>query len=364
MSVESQLTKVVYSGNGATTVFPVPFPYSRPEHLKVMITRENDDREDTSNFKLELFENGDTNVIYPLSGDPLASAERLTIYRQTPRTQILDLIYGGAFSPETLESDGFDRLCMMVQELGEESQRSLRLPIDSTEGADLGAVFTELSGYQAACAEIADQVKTDLESVESLRDNTKEYAENAQSAASELNAAVENVASSLETQTEKVTGLLATQTETVTGAMSSQSESVNAAMSEHTEEMNGLLAQARQYAESLGDATSWPRISIIDSNTPDPVLLGNSGFVMFTGNGSPQLDLDISLPEGGLWIIYPGQSRVRLVQKQISTGSYISVGGSSSTLIPNNIYSLNHVSNWQFVLNIVSGTAYMVSQPV
>lgn len=394
MSVESQITKVVYSGNDATTVFPVPFPYSRPEHLKVMVTRENDTREETSNFKLELFENGDTNVIYPLSGDPLASAERLTIYRQTPRTQILDLIYGGAFSPETLEADGFDRLCMMVQELGEETGRAVRIPIDSTEEASLDKVIAQLSSYQTACAEIAEQVQAKAEimdeqvngigetiaekmqavdtafdeqterltntanekiqDLENIRDTARQYAENAESAASEASAAIENVA-----------GQLATQTETVTSAMSAQTELVNTALDKHTEEMNAIAEQARQYVETLGDVSSLPKLRLIDSNAVTMVTPGDNGVLLFTGNGNPQIDLDQSLPAPGYWMIICGASRPRLVQKNATTGIYGSVGGSSySTLQAYGIYMLVHYSNWLFTINLLSGSANKIDQTV
>lgn len=52
-----------------------------------------------------------------MTGQPIRAGTRLTVYRDTPQTQIVDLISGGAFDPEVLEWDGFDRAVMMIQEM-------------------------------------------------------------------------------------------------------------------------------------------------------------------------------------------------------------------------------------------------------
>ena len=38
MSVENTTTTVIYNGNGMTTEWPVPFSYSKPDHIFLLLT--------------------------------------------------------------------------------------------------------------------------------------------------------------------------------------------------------------------------------------------------------------------------------------------------------------------------------------
>lgn len=158
MSVENTTTKVIYNGNGMTTEWPVPFSYSKPDHIFLLLTDAKGVSHDVpSNYRVNVTEAGDTSVTYPVTGEPLPGGAKLTIYRQTPQTQILDLIYGGAFAPEVLERDGFDRLVMMIQEMNEEIERAIKIAIDAGSVApsieEVYAVISEqLARVEAAAA--------------------------------------------------------------------------------------------------------------------------------------------------------------------------------------------------------------------
>ena len=80
--------------------------------------------------------------IYPVQGEPLKSDESLTVYRKIPLTQIVDLENAGAFHPEVLEYDGFDRIVMQIQQLDEEISRALK--IDMTDSRDVTQLIEEL----------------------------------------------------------------------------------------------------------------------------------------------------------------------------------------------------------------------------
>ena len=137
MSVESTTTKIIYQGNGTTNTWPVPFAYNQTEHLHLLIAdADGKETEIAENFSVVVSGSGDTSIIYPVSGRPLASGNKLVVYRSTPQTQIVDLEYGGAFSPETLEHDGLDRIVMMVQENNEKLGRALTLPASSTDSPE------------------------------------------------------------------------------------------------------------------------------------------------------------------------------------------------------------------------------------
>ena len=134
MSVESTTRKIIYSGNGATTEWPVPFAYSSTEHLKLTVAdAQGNETAVTSNFTVQVSEQGETSILYPASGAPLAAGNKLVIYRETPLTQVVDLEYGGAFSPDVLEHDGFDREVMMIQEMREEVDRAVKVKLSSSE---------------------------------------------------------------------------------------------------------------------------------------------------------------------------------------------------------------------------------------
>jgi hypothetical protein len=156
MTVESTLTKKTYAGNGAATVWPVPFVYARAADLHLVLTdAAGNETPVTGNFQVNVTQAGDTSILYPVSGAPLASGKKLTVHRNTPRKQIVDLQYGGAFSPDTLEHDGFDRLEMQIQELQEESDRAVKVNISSAETAEelKNRLFTARDEAVASAAE-------------------------------------------------------------------------------------------------------------------------------------------------------------------------------------------------------------------
>ena len=159
MTVEATQTKEIYEGNGSTTVFPVLFSYGEASDIKLKFTDVHEVEWDvTSNFQITVNEGGNTNVLYPVVGTPIDMGTRLTVYRDTPQTQILDLIYGGAFNPDVLEHDGFDRLVMMIQEIQEGLERAVKAPFTSDMDPDalLDSIYDEVRKAEAAAASAQD----------------------------------------------------------------------------------------------------------------------------------------------------------------------------------------------------------------
>ena len=167
MTVESTKTKEIFEGNGATTVFPVPFQYSKRENIHLLFTdAENIDRPVVSNFRIDVSASGDTTVVYPVEGDPIPHGTRLTVFRATPQDQIVDLIYGGAFAPDVLEYDGFDRIVMMVQEINEAMGRAIKVSI-----SDSGEV-PSAEGLYAVVRDIAEQAQAAAQQAEEASQRT------------------------------------------------------------------------------------------------------------------------------------------------------------------------------------------------
>ncbi|MDR2669329.1 MAG: hypothetical protein LBC14_05180, partial [Desulfovibrio sp.] len=156
MTVETTLTKIIYAGNGAATEFPVPFPFSRPQDVRLTCTAADGTEYDPSgNYRIAVTASGDATVVFPLSGSPLPPGARLTVYRQTPPVQIAGLHAGGAFNPEVLERDVFDRLVMMVQELHEAVNRAVKFPLTLPE-SDADTLLRDLLADVEQASRIAE----------------------------------------------------------------------------------------------------------------------------------------------------------------------------------------------------------------
>lgn len=120
-----------------------------------------------------------------MSGTPLQTGERLTVYRKVPLTQVVDLENAGAFHPEVLEHDGFDRIVMQIQQLDEAIGRALK--IDITDDRDVSGLLEELfhardeAVYMAGKArEQAELSQKNAEYSQNARDLSKAWAESGQ----------------------------------------------------------------------------------------------------------------------------------------------------------------------------------------
>ena len=146
MTVEAAVSKVVYQGNGVGALFPVPFVFRRGEHVRVVLKGPGGGEGGSGvdgvdiipapgEYSVEEAAPGAWNVRYPLSGPPLPAGRRIIIYRATPPRQDLDLENGGAFNAEELEK-GLDNLEMQIQEIQEEVERSVKVPVSSEQAPE------------------------------------------------------------------------------------------------------------------------------------------------------------------------------------------------------------------------------------
>lgn len=129
MAVSTTTSKVSYTGNGVTTVFSVPFVFFETNNLRVT------ERVIATGVETVLVEN----TAYTVSGGDgavgsvtalaaPASTKRWTIQRVLPRTQGLDLTPNDPFPADSVEQT-LDRAVMLIQELEETLNRSLKYPV-------------------------------------------------------------------------------------------------------------------------------------------------------------------------------------------------------------------------------------------
>ena len=127
MTVQNTTVKDIYVGNGATTKFPITFQMTdHPEYIKVYITGDDSVAVETENFSVDL---GAKTVTYPANGDPLPEGHKITIYRELPLYQLMNLVNQGPFFAENIEWS-FDDLIFICQQLNEKLNRALSAGID------------------------------------------------------------------------------------------------------------------------------------------------------------------------------------------------------------------------------------------
>ena len=130
MTVENPNVKNTYGGNGVTTVFPFTFLLNAEDVNNVVVTLTNERGQEnaTTDFTLSL---NDKVVRYPKSGvQPLPRGWKITIQRQIPYTQPLNLTSQGPFFAEDIEAQ-LDRQEMQIQQLAEIVERTVRIAISS-----------------------------------------------------------------------------------------------------------------------------------------------------------------------------------------------------------------------------------------
>lgn len=125
--ITSQVSRVQYTGNAATTIFPYPFLILDQAHLRVIVTTSGVDVVKTLTTDYIVSGVGvETGGAVAFVSPPAAGAI-VTIRRVVPYTQETDYIANDNFPAETHE-ETVDKLTMEVQQLVDQMSRSMQLP--------------------------------------------------------------------------------------------------------------------------------------------------------------------------------------------------------------------------------------------
>ncbi len=131
MTVSMQLTKRIYAGNGLTRAWEVDFPLTSAEDLQVFLTSPAGyETRINADYELNSAMNSLTYPTVSSGKDPLATGWKITLVRQTPSTQEIDLLRQGELDAEVLEQ-GYDKLTLITQELAEKLDRCIKYPVSS-----------------------------------------------------------------------------------------------------------------------------------------------------------------------------------------------------------------------------------------
>jgi hypothetical protein len=135
MTVSSSTSKVQYNGNGSTTVFAYTFKVFDQDDLTVIIrsaTGTETTKTITTHYTVSGVGNAGGGNVTMLTAP--ASGETITILREQPLLQELDLVPNDPFPAGSLE-DSLDKLTFMVQSHSEELDRAIKASKTNTIGS-------------------------------------------------------------------------------------------------------------------------------------------------------------------------------------------------------------------------------------
>lgn len=186
MTVSTETTKsATVVGNGVTTAFPFAFKIFQTSDVSVVLAvvatgvetvlTEGVDYSVSMNADQEGDPGGE--VTYPLSGSPMASTHSLTLVRDVPATQGLDLTLGGSFNPDNIEK-ALDRVTTLVQQLKEAVDRAIKVSISSGLTPDeffLDNIMNAEANANAAAASAAAALVSETAAVAAAEDFLSKY---------------------------------------------------------------------------------------------------------------------------------------------------------------------------------------------
>lgn len=266
MTVQNDTNVKTYTGNGVTTVFPYDFFIpgdSTTDQANVEVTLleidtgiEGDPLADVLWSITGVGEDTYGNVTYTGGGTPLPATYKINIRRVVPYEQNLDLTTQSAYFPELLEEQ-LDLMVYQIQQLAEETARSVKVAIGSEDDPDalVQGVLDALEDTQAAATSAATSATAA--------------------------AASETAAETAETNAETA------ETNAEASAVAAAASATAAAASETAAELaetNAETAQAAAEAAQAAAAASYDSFDdrYLGAKAADPVL-DNDGAALLTG---------------------------------------------------------------------------------
>ncbi len=125
----NDVSKAVFEGNGMATHFPFTFKVWEEAQLTLEVTDAQNTTAQVYDFTVDLTEEGGT-VHYMHKEKPLPTGYKLSILRNMPFLQEVDLISGTRFDPAVIE-DALDKATAERQQLKEAVSRSMKLDASS-----------------------------------------------------------------------------------------------------------------------------------------------------------------------------------------------------------------------------------------
>lgn len=130
MTIESNISKNTFAGNGQTTIFPFTYKIWKTDEIKVTIEDEKGITSSITPFTVTINKNGGGEVVLYLDDEnktPIPTGYTIALTRNMPFLQEQDYLNGGRFNAEVIE-DNFDIACAERQQLKEVVERTIQIP--------------------------------------------------------------------------------------------------------------------------------------------------------------------------------------------------------------------------------------------
>ncbi len=196
MTVPSTTQRVDYDGDGATRSWPITFSVNALTSSDIVAYKVQTDGTATLisvSYTLDLDEPDYTYPTVASGLDPLTAEEGIIILRQLDLKQEIDYKNQGALPAQTIE-DGMDRLTYMLQQLEEEINRCIQMPVTETDAVEYAAVLAAAAAaaaaYAGAASDSADDAST---SVSTAAGYAQDASDSADDAATSLASAISTI---------------------------------------------------------------------------------------------------------------------------------------------------------------------------
>ncbi|WP_165177240.1 hypothetical protein [Desulfovibrio sp. ZJ369] len=194
MTLDTAVSKALYLGNGTARQFPLDFKVWDASELLIFVSGKGREVLDvTAQCDIRLTDSGGI-VTYPREGAPLPEGCTLSIVRNMPFTQGIDLVSASRFDPQVIE-DGLDQATAERQQLLEQLSRAVILPPTSRESPqqvvenvyaardEAGQSAKRADASQAAAADCAARACDCADAAATEADRAKSEADRAQNLA-------------------------------------------------------------------------------------------------------------------------------------------------------------------------------------
>ena len=226
-----------YTGTGTEKTFTFAFKLLKPEDVDVRVALSGEDEASlaTSEYSVVLNENQDNNPGGTVTlVSPLAQDAVLVIVSATPYLQPSVYTNRGGFYPEQLNAN-LDRLTILTQQLKEQSDRTLVVPVTSEKTPQ--QVMTEILDVAAQAETFKNSAETSAQNAET----SKNAAEQAKKAAAQNAETSKNAAEQAKKAAEEARDAAQA---AVSGATEAGEEAV--------ENINAAVQQGGQYLIGVG----------------------------------------------------------------------------------------------------------------
>lgn len=242
MTIESEISKVKYTGNGETSIFAVPFKFLKNKNgssqLSVYIGDNVSPLSENKDYTVNgAGEESGGEIIFAKAP---AQDELIAIIRNVPATQEIRFIAGEDF-PASEYEQSLDKQTMLIQSLQETVSRAIVLTPTSDQDPEK-LLYDTLASVQEAMEASAD-AQTASKSAEAAAETALKTAENA---VSEINTATKGALEDIEVERVK-------QVDLVEKAGSDQKNEIETLVSQKTTDFNDNFADKLQEIKDEGD---------------------------------------------------------------------------------------------------------------